>query len=293
MMLDREAAFMELRPLLFSMAYRMLGTRSDAEDAVQEAYLRWQEAADEEIRSPRAYLTTVVARLSLDTLKSAMRKREVYVGPWLPEPIVEPLAEPFGIHSYEMAQSLSIAFLRLLEALSPPERAAFLLREVFDMPYPEIAGILETSEANCRQLVARARKSVQGQRQRFVVDKKHHREVLENFLAACVSGDPSHLMAMLRDDAVLYSDGGGKVRSALNPIYGADRISRFFAGIIKKGRSEGISPKFATINGEIGALIYSGERLVSVVSLQLDEAGRIVNVFAVSNPEKLPREFIM
>ena len=291
MMLDREVTFVELRPLLFSLAYRMLGVRADAEDAVQEAYLRWQEANEEEIRSPRAYLTTVVARLSLDALKSAHRKREVYVGPWLPEPIVEPIGAMSG--SYEMAQTLSIAFLHLLESLSPPERAAFLLREVFEMPYGEIAAILESTEANCRQLVTRARKSIRDQRRRFVIDRKHHRQVLENFLAACVSGDPSQLMTMLRQDAVLYSDGGGKVRSALNPIYGADHIARFFAGIVKQGHTAGHYAKFAEVNGEIGALIYEGNRIVSVVTLQLDEFDQVQNIFFVSNPEKLPEGFIM
>ena len=291
MILDREATFVELRPLLFSLAYRMLGVRADAEDAVQEAYLRWQEATEAEIRSPQAYLTTVVARLSLDALKSAHRKREVYVGPWLPEPIVEPIDAMSG--SLEMAQTLSIAFLHLLESLSPPERAAFLLREVFEVPYTEIAAILESSEANCRQLVTRARKGIREQRRRFAVDRSHHRKVLENFLAACASGDPSQLMSMLQQDAVLYTDGGGKVAAALNPIYGADRISRFFAGLLKKGALPPYQAKFVQVNGEMGALIYYGSHLASVVTLELDESGTIQNIFAVSNPEKLPQSFFM
>lgn len=285
---EREAVFLELRPLLFSLAYRMLGARADAEDAVQETYLRWQQAADEEIRSPRAYLTTVVARISLDALKAAHRKREVYVGPWLPEPILEPPAYP-----HEMAQSLSIAFLHLLESLSPPERAAFLLREIFETPYQEIGAVLEMTEANCRQLVTRARKSIREQRRRFTVDKKQHQQVLEGFLAACASGDPVKLMSTLQQDAVLYSDGGGKVRAALNPIYGADRIGRFFAGILKKYPDEVRFLRMAEVNGEPGALIYTNGQLSHILTLELGEEGRIQNIFLVANPDKLPAMEVM
>src|SRR5580698_1858750 len=181
------------RPLLFSLAYRMLGTRADAEDIVQDAYLRWQAASQEEVRAPKSYLTTVVARLSLDSLKSARRKRETYVGEWLPEPIVEPK----GSTALEMAESLSLAFLHVLETLSPDERVAFLLREVFDAEYAEIAATLETSEPNCRQLIARARKHIRDRRPRFQVDQARQQNVLEQFLAACQSGDPSRLLPLL------------------------------------------------------------------------------------------------
>ena len=283
--MDRHAQFIELRPVLFSLAYRMLGTRADAEDTVQEAYLRWQQAAPEEIRSPRAYLTTVVARLSLDSLKAARRSREVYTGPWLPEPLVEPL----GTAGYEMAESLSIAFLCLLESLSPPERAAFLLREIFEMPYSEIAALLETSEANCRQMTVRARRSIQQKRQRFSVDLKQHCNILERFLNACASGDLSQLMTMLHEDVVLYSDGGGKVRAALNPIFGAANVGRFFAGIFKQGAMAGLRAKLAEVNGEPGALIYRNGALVDVFSVQLDVAGRVTQIFLVANPDKLPQ----
>jgi RNA polymerase sigma-70 factor, ECF subfamily len=286
---DKEAQFLELRPQLFSLAYRMLGTRADAEDAVQEAYLRWQDAAADQVRSAKAYLTTIVARLSLDSLKAAKRKREVYVGPWLPEPLVEPL----GARSYEMAESLSLAFVHLLESLSPPERVAFLLREVFEMPYAEIASALETSEENCRQLFARARKSIREQRHRFTVDQKQHRRVLENFVTACASGDPAQLMSLLRQDAVLYSDGGGKVKAALNPIYGAERVARFFAGIVKKGATEGQHPVFAGVNGEPGILVYTEGKLTGILSVQVDENGSIENIFYVSNPDKLPKTITM
>jgi RNA polymerase sigma-70 factor (ECF subfamily) len=284
---NRETAFLEFRPLLFSLAYRMLGTRADAEDAVQETYLRWQQAAEDEIRSPRAYLTTIVARLSLDALKAAHRKREIYVGPWLPEPIVEPLSGNTA-HSYEMAQSLSIAFLHLLESLTPPERAAFLLREIFEMPYPEIGAVIEMSETNCRQLVTRARKSIRDHRRRFVVDRDRHRQMLEGFLAACASGDPSKLMATLEQDAVLYSDGSGKVRAAINPIYGADHIGRFFAGILKKYPTEQRFLRIAEVNGELGALIYTNGQLSHILTLQSGAGEKIQNIFLMANPEKLP-----
>lgn len=282
--MDRDAEFEELRPLLFSLAYRMLGTRADAEDVVQEAFLRWQGAAAEEVRLARSYLTTVVARLSLDVLKSAKHNREVYVGPWLPEPIVEPL----GSERVEMAESLSIAFLHLLESLTPSERIAFLLREIFEMPYPELAGILETSEVNCRQIVQRARKHIQEKRPRFCVDRNRHLGLLQRFLAACSSGDPSQLTTMLREDAVLFSDSGGKAQAARNPIVSADYIARFFAGLVKKGALSYTRAEFVSVNGELGVLVYREDHLEGVLALQLDEKERIANIFLIANPDKLP-----
>ena len=282
--MDREAPFLELRPLLFRLAYRMTGTRADAEDAVQEAFLRWQKAAGEEIRSPKSWLTTVTARLSLDALKSASRKREVYVGPWLPEPIVEPV----GSQAAELAETVSLAFVHLLQSLTPAERLAFLMREIFDAPYAELAAILETSEPNCRQLVARAARHIRENRPRFPVDQDRHREVLKNFLAACASGDKTQLTSILREDVILQSDGGGKRSAALNPIYGADRVSRFFAGLAKKGETDGVHVEFAQVNGEPGALLYKGNQLTTVVSLQLDENNQIAGIYLIVNPDKLP-----
>jgi RNA polymerase sigma-70 factor, ECF subfamily len=282
-MAEREEQFLELRPLLFSLAYRMLGTRADTEDVVQEAFLRWQGAKETEIRTPRSYLTTIVARLSLDALKKAQRKREVYVGPWLPEPIVEPA----GTHTMEMAESLSLAFLHVLERLSPSERVVFLLREIFEAPYIEVASILGITEANCRQMVTRARKRVRASHARFQVDREQHLGAMNSFLAACTSGDVLQLLRVLREDAVLYADGGGKVTAALNPIIGAERIARFFAGIGKKGHFAELRAQPAEVNGKPGTLIYEGDRLESVVSVQVDEDGRIAMIFLVVNPEKL------
>ena len=283
--MDREGQFMELRPLLFRLAYRMTGTRADAEDAVQEAFIRWQKAGDSEIRSPKSFLATVVARLSLDTLKAASRNREVYLGTWLPEPLVAPRAAD-GI---EMAESLSLALVHLLQALSPAERVAFLLREIFDTPYEELAAILETSEANCRQIVGRAAKHIRGQRPRFPVDRTRHGEILRNFLGACASGDPSQLLALLREDVVLHSDGGGKAAAAVKPVRGADRVARFFAGLVKKGAVEGVEARLRDVNGEPGALLYQGNQLASVLTIELDHEGRIAGIFVVANPDKLPR----
>lgn len=278
-----ESQFEEYRPLLFSLAYRMLGTRADAEDIVQDAYLRWQSASQDEVRAPKSYLTTIVARLSLDSLKSARRKRETYVGEWLPEPIVEPR----GSGAVEMAESLSLAFLHILETLSPDERIAFLLREVFDADYAEIATTLETSEPNCRQLIARARKHIRDRRPRFKVDRARQQSVLEQFLAACQTGDPSQLLPLLSPGVVMHTDGGGKAQSTINPIYGADKVSRFFQGIVKKGGLEGITATFVTVNGDPGAMLMEGGNRSGVVSIELDESSRIRAIFFIVNPDKL------
>lgn len=265
--------------MLFGLAYRMLGMRADAEDVVQECYLRWRTAKAEEIRSPKSFLTTVAARLALDHLKSARVRRESYVGTWLPEPMMGP-------QPVEMAESLSMAFLHVLESLTPAERVAFLMREIFESDYADIAGVLDTSEANCRQLTARARARLQERRQRFRVDRRRHEQVVRSFMAACAAGDPAELFSMLREDAVLYSDGGGKANAALNPIYGADRITRFLVGISKKPLP-GASAAFVDIGGEPGCLISSRGEADTAVSVCLDEYGKIRTVFLVRNPDKL------
>ena len=281
--MDRETQFQDLRPLLFGLAYRMLGRRADAEDVVQDAYLRWQSAPAEEMRSPKSYLTTIVARLALDELKAAYRRRETYVGTWLPEPLVQPA----GTKPLEMAESLSLAFLRLLETLSPAERVAFLLREVFDAEYEEVAAALETSEANSRQIVARARKHIQERRPRFAVGHDSQSAVLREFLAACATGDPSQLTALLSEDAVLYTDGGGKVSAALNPIVGADRVVRFLIGIGRK--IPALNVEYADVNGGAGAILLEGGRPYGVMALDVSAEGLITSLYVISNPDKLPR----
>ena len=275
--------FEELRPQLFSLAYRMLGTRADAEDIVQEAYLRWQGADQMQVRSARSYLNAVVARLSLDALKSARHKRESYIGTWLPEPVSHIPGPAAGV---EMADSLSMAFLHVLESLTPSERIAFLMREVFGTEYAEVAGVLETSEANCRQLVTRARQQMREKRPRFTVDPDRHRAVLREFLTACASDDKATLMRLLRDDAVLYSDGGGKAAAALNPITGADRVARFFLGIRAK-QPLGLQVEPADAGGIPAVTLTTAAGLDSLMTFDLDDDGRIRGVYVVRNPDKL------
>jgi len=261
----------------------MLGTRADAEDVLQESYLRWQSTSADEVRSPKSYLTTVVARLALDALKTARRKREVYVGPWLPEPLVDP--NPSA--TLEISESLSIAFMHILEALSPAERAAFLLHEVFDAGYDEIAAALETTEANSRQLVSRARSHLRERRPRFMVDRVRHQAVLHRFLSACTNGDTSELVTVLKEDVTVYSDGGGKARAALNPIYGLDKTIRFILGLNRKWGQELSGGYFAEVNGEPGFVFTLDEKMASVLALDIDDDERIRAIYYVANPDKL------
>ncbi len=273
--------FSELRPLLFSVAYRMTGSRADAEDIVQEAFLRWQAVDRRAIASQKAFLITVVSRLSLDALKVAHRHREVYVGPWLPEPMVGPVTEPV-----ELAESLSFAFLHLLESLPASERVAFLMRDVFDADYAEVAKALETSETNARQLVSRARDHLRARRPRKRVDPAKHQQLLNEFLRACAVGDATSLVGLLKEDAILYSDGGGKTRAALNPIFGSDKIVRFIVGLLRKGLGE-LGAYLVEVNGAPGAMITVDGLSKTLVTIEPD-GDRIATVYYVSNPEKLP-----
>jgi RNA polymerase sigma-70 factor (ECF subfamily) len=276
--------FTQLRPLLFSIAYRMTGTRADAEDAVQEAFLRWQASDRDAIDSPRAFLTTVISRICLDLLKSAHRKREVYVGSWLPEPIVGPAPEPV-----ELAESLSMAFLHVLESLSPSERVAFLMHDVFDASYSAVADALDTSGANARQLASRAREHLRARRPKARIQRAQHEKLLWAFLQACTNGDEATLLGMLKQDAVLYSDGGGKVRAAINPILGADRIVRFILGLREKGIGE-LRAAPAEVNGEPGAAITRNGQPYMIHAIEVVD-DRIQTIFYVVNPEKLPADF--
>ena len=278
---------MSERRQLINLAYRLLGSLADAEDVVQEACARWYampRQQQEAIESPGAWLAKVTSRICLNLLGSARARRETYVGEWLPEPIVEPR----GSSAVEMAESLSLAFLHILEALSPDERVAFLLREVFDADYAEIAATLNTPEANCRQLIARARKHIRDRRPRFKVDRARQQSVLEQFLFACQTGDPSQLLPLLSPDVEMHSDGGGKVAATINPIYGADKVSRFFKGLAKKGVGVGLTAKFVNVNGDPGVLLMQGANPSSVLSIELNESGLIYRIFFVVNPDKLP-----
>ena len=219
-------AFEHYRVLLFSIAYRMTGSASDAEDLVQETYLRYQARAREEIVSLKAYLSTIITRLALDYLKSARVAREQYLGAWLPEPILTSEDAGFPLADLEQQEALSLAFLRLLEALSPPERAVFLLHEVFDYPFREIGSILEKSPANCRQIFHRAKQALQDKRARFEPEPQRQRQLLFSFLSASQAGDMAALTSLLAEDVVSWSDGGGKVRSSLKPIHGQQAVAR-------------------------------------------------------------------
>ena len=283
----RSDIFAATRPLLFSIAYRMLGTASDAEDLVQDAYVRWLEAPETEVRAPRAYLATIVTRLAINQLQSARNKRETYVGPWLPEPLVTEHA-PDPSEPIELAESLSMAFLMMLERLSPTERAVLLLKDVFDFDYAEIATILDKSEANCRQLLTRAKKHIGEPRARFDVDRAHADRLLDHFIEATRAGDIDGLLGVLAEDITLWADGGGKVPgAALRPIHGADSVARFVVQRAKAGAAaEGHHLRPTRINGQPGFVIYDGNQ--ARAALVLDVRGsRIHGIFAIANPDKL------
>lgn len=278
--------FAAVRPMLFSIAYRMLGSVMDAEDLVQEAYLRWQGASDADVRSPRAYLTTIVTRLCINQLRSARVQREAYVGPWLPEPLVtQHVPDPSG--SVELAESLSLAFLVLLERLSPIERAVFLLYEVFDFEYAEIARIVEKSEANCRQIFARAKKRLGTSRARFRTSPEQAGRLLERFTRATGAGDMDGLLAVLAEDITLWPDGGGKAPgAALQPIYGADPVARFVLSFAARYVQPGRVLEQAEINGQPGFISYVNGQ--PVAALVFDVQGeRITTIYAIGNPDKL------
>jgi RNA polymerase sigma-70 factor, ECF subfamily len=284
--MDAAAVFAEQRPKLFGVAYRMLGSVADAEDVVQETFLRWQEVVDAETRieSPSAYLATMVSRRCLDELRSARRRREEYVGEWLPEPLLEDdRLDPAA--TTELADSLSTAFLVVLEALSPGERAAFLLHDVFGYEYAELSRILGRGEPACRQLVARARRRVAERRPRFDVSPDEHARLLTEFLHATQAGDVNGLVSLLAQDAVLRADGGGIVLAARNPIEGADRIARWTIGVMAKAPRDA-SVELTTVNGLPGAVMRVGGALFGVMAIDVRD-GRIQNVYIQLNPEKL------
>lgn len=278
--------FEEERPRLERFAYRMLGSRADADDVLQEAFLRWTGADRSDVQSPAAYLSSIVARLCIDQRRSIEARKASYVGPWLPEPIVG-AEESDPARRLETAETVSLALLMILESLSPVERAAFLLKRVFDYGYDEIAAILDKSAPNCRQLVHRAELAIEGGRPRFTPDPGEAERVTQAFLGACTSGDVQGLLELLADDVVVYSDGGGKVPAALAPVRGADRAARFFVGVTKK-QPAGAVVEHARVNGQPGIVILVAGRADTVLTLDVSH-GRIVTCYAIRNPEKLAR----
>lgn len=284
-----DAPYEELRPLLFSIAYRMIGSVSEAEDIVQEAFLRIHRAEAEgtQIESPKAYLSAVTTRLSIDHLKSARVRREQYFGQWLPEPLLTDDSAPDAAAHAETADSLSTAFLVLLESLSPVERAVFLLREVFDYGYGEIAGIVQRSEENCRQLYVRARRHVDEGRPRFEASRKQRDELVERFFAAAERGDLAALEEMLAADVVVYGDGGGKAPSWPQPIVGRERVAKLIAGTVKQAKGLGVTAHPAQINGQPGVMFVDAEQRIGAV-MSVDVADGLVQAIrGVTNPEKL------
>jgi RNA polymerase sigma-70 factor (ECF subfamily) len=275
-----EQSFQEQRPRLFSLAYRMLGSAADAEDVLQDAWLRLQAADTAGIESPGAWLTTVVTRLCLDQLKSARHRRESYVGPWLPEPLP---TEP--AHDRE---SISMAFLVLLEQLTPAERATYLLHEVFDYSHGEIAEILGTTAANCRQLALRAKAHLRERRPRFAPTVESHERLLAQFLTAVQGGQLEPLKQLLSDEVVLRSDGGGKAAAATRPIEGSERVARFFLGLANKMARHPlpISFRILSVNGWPALVTLEHGRIVFVLSIEAD-GQRIHALYSVLNPDKL------
>lgn len=283
------AIFEQERGRLFGIAYRMLASIGEAEDIVQDAYIRWHSVAHETVANPRAYLTRLTTRLCIDALKAARNRRTEYIGPWLPEPLISTFngatdSDPAASH--ELAEDLSTAFLLMLERLTPVERAVFLLHESFAFSYDEIAGIVDRSEEHCRQIARRARKHLDVAPRPKPADPQQHDQLLARFLAATRDGDINNMVALLARDAVLYSDGGGKVQAARKPVQGAEAIARFLLGLTRQiGDNWYAQP--ATVNGRTGLLIYVNNELQNVMTMHVTD-DRIQNIFIVVNPDKLP-----
>jgi RNA polymerase sigma-70 factor, ECF subfamily len=283
---DRDAAAFEAhRRALIGLAYRMLGSRAEAEDVVQDAYLRWHATDRAAIGEARRFLGTVVTRLCLDRMKSARARRELYVGQWLPEPVVDEVFEDG--HAGELAHDISVALVLLLERLSPLERASFLLHDVFGLDFTEIACALDRNEAACRQLAARARTHLEAGRPRFTHSPEESRRLAAAFQAAAASADIRALVRLLADDAVLYTDGGGKRVAALNPIRGADKIARFFEGVARKNAALAtIGARPAIVNGMAGFVLHEDDGSIDTMAFEHRD-GRIVAIYLVRNPDKL------
>jgi RNA polymerase sigma-70 factor, ECF subfamily len=282
--MDKLEVFNEHRPLLFSIAYDMLGSAMDAEDMVQEVYLRWMDSPAVEL--PKAYLSAIVTNLCINHLQSAKVQREEYLGPWLPEPLVTESNDPQ--QAAVLAETLSLAFLVMLERCTPHERAAFLLRQVFDYEYSEIAPMLDKSEAACRQLVSRAKQRIAAQPHRAIAPaSSDHQRLVTQFLQATMTGDLSTLMNLLAVDCVLRSDGGGKRSTAIFPVFGAYKVARFFLGVLKKAPVNS-SVRIMAINGLPGVVGYVDGRPVLVIALEVAD-GLIQNIYSILNPDKLQR----
>ncbi|WP_328929243.1 RNA polymerase sigma-70 factor [Streptomyces sp. NBC_00190] len=275
--------FEEYRRLLFGTAYRMLGSVADAEDIVQDAWLAWHRADRSAVEHPKAYLVRTVTNLSLNRLRSAQAVRETYVGPWLPEPL---LTSPDVAEEAELADTVSMAVLVVLETLTPTERAVFVLREVFGYAYAEIAEVVGKSEASVRQSAHRAREHVRARRPRFTAEAAEQREIAEKFRAACAGGDLGEVLTLLAPDVVSWSDGGGVVTAARRPLYGPDHVARWLLGVLAKPAVQGVEMRLAEINGEPGLLLVHGGVHAGALTFEATD-GRITALRLTVNPEKL------
>ncbi|MDX3431819.1 RNA polymerase sigma-70 factor [Streptomyces sp. ME01-18a] len=283
-----QEAFDRYRNLLFSVAYRILGTAADAEDTAQDAWIKWSAADRTQVADPKAYLARIVSNLAMDRLRSTRHKREVYVGPWLPEPI---LTSADTADTVMDAESVSMAMLVVLETLSPLERAVFVLKEVFDFSHAEIAEAVERSEAAVRQAAHRAREHVRARRPRFAADRSQQRDATERFFTAATGGDMNSLLELLSPDVTLWTDGGGKVRQALRPVVGASTVAAWFAAI-GTVTYQGVEPadmkaELVEINGGPGLVFSGAGRVIATVTFDFDEEGRIATIHNVANPDKL------
>jgi RNA polymerase sigma-70 factor, ECF subfamily len=274
------------RGRLFGLAYRMLGTRAEAEDVVQEAWLRWHQSDRAAVRNPEAWLVTTATRLAIDRLRALRSERDAYQGPWLPEPLLA-AAPPSPDARLQLASDLSTAFLVLLERLAPEERAAFLLHDVFECDYADIAATLARSQATVRQMVHRARERVRGHRKRFDVSEGDRLDLLHRFRAAIDAGDEEQLLRLFTPDATWTADGGGVVPAAARPLEGAPRIARFIIGLRRGPYARGMDIRTTTINGEAGLTMFVEGKVLATLAVDIDD-DRISRVYAVINPHKLP-----
>jgi len=281
---DATDAFVAHRNLLFTVAYEMLGSAADAEDVLQETWLRWADVDLDEVRDPRAYLVRITTRQSLNRIRSLSRRREAYVGPWLPEPL---LTAPDVAEDVELADSVSTAMLLVLETLTPTERAVFVLREVFDLPYDEIADAVDKTPAAVRQIAHRARSHVESRRPREIVGSAERDAVIERFMAAVTTGDLQSLMDVLAPDVVLITDGGGVKQAALRPIHGADKVLRWLEGIL--ARAPGVAGvETTTVNGTAGLRLLLDDELDTIATMRID-GDKVTGLYFVRNPHKLER----
>ncbi len=279
--MNKTDVFNAHRNLLFSIAYRMTGSVMDAEDMVQDTWLKWDAVDLKDVARPKAFLTTMISRSCIDYLRSARLKRTDYVGPWLPEP----LAGDDAADDLALSDSLSMAFLMLLENLSPVERAIYILRVAFVLDYDEIAGIVDKSAANCRQILRRAREKLDTGQGRRQARRAEHESLLSNFMKVCEDGNLDELIALMSKDIVLYSDGGGKVVAALRPLNGAENVARFLLGILKKAPAD-LTVRIATLNGSLSVLAMLNGKVISTMSLAISD-GKIEVIHIMRNPDKL------